>query len=237
MEPDRLEEAESLLDHEFQDRKLLERALTHASIADHRLESNERLEFLGDAVLGLVVCEYLYCEYEDFLEGDMTKIKSSVVSRNVCAQVAGEMGFHELLRLGKGMSNRVNLPDSVVAAVYESLIGAVFLDGGLDPARRFILSSLERAFEQCVAGIGHDNHKSDLQQYAQRCLSATHHYVTLDEQGPDHSKCFEVCVVIDGTRFPSAWGPNKKQAEQEAARKAIESIHADRDRASDTPQG
>ena len=236
-EADTVKRAHEVLGYQFQNLATVTLSLTHSSIAQTRLESNERLELLGDAVLGMVVCEELYRRYPDWLEGDLTRVKSTLVSRRVCAEVADDIGLPELLIVGNGIGARDGLPMSVRAAVYEAVIGAVFVDGGLDPARRFILSSMERAFEQCAAGIGHDNHKSDLQQYAQRRLSATPHYVTLDEQGPDHSKCFEVCVVIDGTRFPSAWGPNKKQAEQEAARKAIESIHADRDRASDTSQG
>src|SRR5262245_35306994 len=103
MEPKEIRAAERLLGHRFQDTELLAQALTHASVADSRLQSNERLEFLGDAVLGLVVCEYLFAQYDDLLEGELTKIKSSVVSRRTCADIATALGLEELLRLGKGL--------------------------------------------------------------------------------------------------------------------------------------
>src|SRR5688500_2809957 len=104
MESLEIQRIEQLLGHQFADYELLQRAITHASLVDSRLHSNERLEFLGDAVLGLVVCSYLYTEYDDLLEGEMTKIKSTVVSRRVCAEIALALGLDELLRLGKGMS-------------------------------------------------------------------------------------------------------------------------------------
>jgi ribonuclease-3 len=219
-------EAERLLGHEFTDKKLLMRSLTHASTVDERLDSNERLEFLGDAVLGLVVCEHLFNQYDELLEGEMTKIKSSVVSRTVCAEIAGEMGFDELLRLGKGMGHHADLPGSVVAAVYESVIGALYLDAGLDKARQFILKGLKHRIVS-VERSGHQhNFKSVLQHIAQQMLDASPQYLMLDEQGPDHAKCFEVCVGIGARRFPSAWGPSKKQAEQQAALNALMDLGA-----------
>ena len=126
---DRLEQ---ILGYRFKDVNLLELAITHASLADRRLESNERMEFLGDAILGMVVCDFLFRNFTDLLEGELTKIKSTVVSRRTCAEVAHEMHLADLVRLGKGMSNRRTLPGSVVAATFEALIGAVFLDGGLE---------------------------------------------------------------------------------------------------------
>ena len=210
-----------ITDHEFADSGLLLTALTHASIADSRLVSNERLEFLGDAVLGMVVCEDLYHRFSDWLEGDLTKVKSMVVSRRLCAAVADEIGLSSLLILGNGIESQNSLPTSVKAAVLESVAGAVFLDAGYEVARRFILGAVRGYIDECAASETHDNFKSVLQQHAQRCLSATPYYETLDEKGPDHAKCFEVCVVIGGKRFPGAWGPSKKEAEQEAARRAL----------------
>jgi len=213
--------AERILGHSFSDRLLLVKALTHASVADTRLDSNERLEFLGDAVLGLVVCDFLYVNYDDLLEGEMTKIKSSVVSRPTCAEVARELGMDELLKLGKGMGNRGVLPSSVLSAVFESLIGALYLDAGLEKARAFILGGLHARIER-AADSGHQfNFKSVLQQAVQQNLDLTPQYVVLDEQGPDHAKCFEVCVEIGARRFGSSWGPSKKQAEQQAALHAL----------------
>jgi len=221
MDPKDFRTAERLLGHHFADKDLLEQALTHASVASSRLHSNERLEFLGDAVLGLVICEYLYEHFTDLLEGDLTKIKSSVVSRRTCADIADELGLDELLRLGKGLAERESLPRSVLAAVYESLIGALLVDGGLDVARRFIVKGMKRTIEQ-AAGSGHQhNFKSVLQQSAQEVLSQQPQYLVLDEKGPDHAKCFEACVEMGAKRFTSCWGPSKKQAEQLAALEAL----------------
>lgn len=217
MDENHLSDAEQLLGYHFRDRELLHRALTHASLADSRLQSNERLEFLGDAVLGLVVCEFLFDRYESLLEGDLTKIKSSVVSRRVCAEIAREMRLDEVLRLGKGMSNREDLPGSVAAAVFESLIGAMYLDGGMEQVQSFILDRL-RPWIENAANSGHQsNFKSVLQQAAQQQMDLTPQYLVLDEKGPDHAKCFEVCVELGAQRFSSCWGPSKKQAEQDAA--------------------
>ena len=219
-----LDRARKALGYQFRDANLLVYALTHASVANTRLESNERLEFLGDAVLGLVVCEELYRRYEHYLEGELTKIKSVVVSRKVCADIAQEIGLDDLLLLGKGMRQRNGLPTSLQAAVFESLIAAIYLDGGLEAARTFILEHVMEHIESAAASESQQNYKSFLQQHAQRYLSTTPQYEELDEQGPDHSKCFEVCVSINGRRFPSAWGSSKKEAEQRAALRALQEL-------------
>ena len=221
MDPDKLRKAEELLGHEFANKQLLVRALTHASLADSRLQSNERLEFLGDAILGMVVCEYVFERYQDRLEGDLTKIKSSVVSRRSCAAIANELGLDELLRIGKGMADRRELPRSVLAAVYESLIGALHIDGGLTVSRRFILEGMQRYIERAAGSDHQFNFKSVLQQAAQECMGQAPQYIVLDEKGPDHAKCFEVCVEIGARRFKSCWGATKKQAEQQAALEAL----------------
>jgi ribonuclease-3 len=219
-----LPSAQAVLGYRFQDESLLAAALTHASVANTRLESNERLEFLGDAVLGMVVCEELFRRYEDLLEGELTKIKSVVVSRQACAEIADKLGLSELLFLGKGMRERSELPTSLKAAVFETLIAAVYLDGGLEPARAFILEHAGQLIEATANSENHNNYKSHLQQYAQKHLGATPYYQALDEQGPDHSKCFEVCVNIGDRRFPSAWGNCKKEAEQRAALRALQEL-------------
>lgn len=219
-----LDRAREVLGYQFRDASLLVSALTHASVANTRLESNERLEFLGDAVLGLVVCEELYRRYEHHLEGELTKIKSVVVSRKVCADIAQEIGLDDLLLLGKGMRQRNGLPTSLQAGVFESLIAAIYVDGGLEAARKFILEHVMDHIERAAASENQQNYKSFLQQHAQKRMSATPQYEELDEQGPDHSKCFEVCVSINGRRFPSAWGSSKKEAEQRAALRALQEL-------------
>jgi ribonuclease-3 len=213
--------AEAALEYEFEDPALLEMALTHASTVDSRGDSNERMEFLGDAVLGLVICEHLFRTYPHLAEGEMTKIKSTVVSRRHCSLVAERLGLGDLLRIGKGMSNRAELPQSVTAAVFESVIGAIYLDGGLEAAEDFILHHLEPHTRRAADSGHQSNFKSVLQQAAQQYFELTPYYVVLDEKGPDHAKCFEVCVDIGPHRFESCWGANKKQAEQEAALQAL----------------
>ncbi len=226
---DLLQSTEQIIGYSFSDHDLLHKALTHASVANSRVKSNERLEFLGDAILGAVVCEDLYRRFESWLEGDLTKLKSVVVSRRVCAKIADELGLTQLLILGNGVNGATNVPTSLRAAVVESIIGALFLDGGYDAAKKFILAAVAPHIDDYANSEDHDNYKSALQQYAQRHLSTVPHYVALDEQGPDHSKCFEICVTIGDERFPSAWGPSKKEAEQEAARKALETLKGEQE--------
>ena len=221
MEQDTLQQCQEIIRYRFSDPALLSLALTHASVSPTRVQSNERLEFLGDAVLGLVVCHELYMRHSDLLEGDMTKIKSTVVSRLTCARIADEMGMTPLLFLGKGLSDPDGLPQSIAAAVFEAIVGAIFLDGGMEPARNFVVAQVEPYIDEALASEHQLNYKSMLQQYSQRRWNGTPEYQLLDEKGPDHSKCFEVAVSISGRHFPSAWGKNKKDAEQEAARRAL----------------
>ncbi len=226
-EADLVARAQEIVGYGFVDPGLLITSLTHSSGAGSRIQSNERLEFLGDAVLGMIVCDELCRRFTDWLEGDLTKVKSVVVSRLVCAQVADEIGLTGLLILGNGIDGQGELPTSLRAAVFEAVIGALYLDGGFEVVRQFILRSVSDHIDICSTPERRENYKSALQQHAQRWLSTTPHYEALDEQGPDHCKCFEVCVVIDNTRFPSAWGPSKKEAEQEAARRALDILQAD----------
>ena len=216
--------AEEVLTYTFTNTALLEEALTHSSIADNRLDSNERLEFLGDAVLDLVVCTELFRRFPLFAEGELTKIKSSVVSRRACCEVAQAMGMAELLLIGKGIGDRANIPSSLIANVYESITGAIYLDGGYEAACEFVLRTMTPQIDAVAATPDQQNYKAVLQQHAQRDLNGAPLYEVLDEKGPDHSKCFEVCVAINGRRFTSAWAPNKKMAEQKAALMALEEL-------------
>lgn len=216
--------AEQVLGYRFEDPKLLIEALTHASIASTRLQSNERMEFLGDAVLDLVVCDALYRRFPQFLEGELTKIKSAVVSRRTCAEISNETGLTDQLIIGKGISSRAAMPSSLAAAVYESIVAAIYLDGGFEAARAYILRTISQKIEAIAADAHQQNYKAVLQQHAQKVLGATPSYELLDEKGPDHSKCFEICVSVDGRRFMSAWGPNKKMAEQKAALLALREL-------------
>ena len=224
MSPETRERAEKVLGHRFKNPQLLKEALTHASIADRRLESNERMEFLGDAVLDLIICEALYLKFPEYQEGDLTKVKSAVVSRRTCAEVANETGLTELLIIGKGISSRNAMPSSLAAAVYESIVAAIYLDGGFEVVKQYVLRTMTAKLEEISSNNHQQNFKAVLQQHAQKMLGGAPMYELLDEKGPDHSKCFEVCVTVGGRRFSSAWGPNKKMAEQKAALLALEDL-------------
>jgi ribonuclease III len=208
----------------FKDKGLLVAALTHASGAEHRLASNERLEFLGDAILGAAVCETLYRQYPDYLEGDLTRIKSIVVSRLTCAKISESLGMQEFLILGKGMITHPSVPSSLLADVFESMVAAIYLDGGDQAARKFIGDHLGPEIELAVEGEVGNNYKSLLQQLAQREHGTTPTYQLLDEKGPDHSKCFKVAAQVGKRVYQAAWGRNKKEAEQRAARNALNEL-------------
>lgn len=224
-----LEECQNAIGYRFNRTELLRAALTHTSGADTRLASNERLEFLGDAVLGLVTVEQLYLRFPEYQEGDLTKIKSAVVSRRTCARIAKALNLGDYLFLGRGMHvhHDAAMPSNLLADGYESLLGAIFLDGGLESAREFILRYVGPEIEQVAEAAHAGNFKSLLQQVAQREFNATPSYPLLDEKGPDHSKCFKVAAVIGRYSHPAAWGNTKKEAEQKAAMNALAHINGD----------
>ena len=219
-----LDACQERISYKFKDPELLRAAMTHSSSASTRQESNERLEFLGDAVLGLVVCHRLYGQLPDSMEGEMTKIKSAVVSRRACARVAKALQLGETLKCGQGMEVGEQMPPSLAAAALEAVIAAVYLDGGFKAAEKFVLRHMNGEIERATESDHQFNYKSQLQQYAQRGLGQTPSYALLDEQGPDHAKCFEIAVSIGHRHFPSAWGPSKKEAEQKAAWQALRAL-------------
>jgi ribonuclease-3 len=229
LEAEILERCQRAIGYRFRQPELLRAALTHASGANTRLASNERLEFLGDAVLGLVTCEQLFQRFPDYQEGDLTKVKSVVVSRRTCARFSKQLGLGEFLFLGRGMNvqDGAAVPPSMLADVYESLVAAIYLDGGLEVARTFILEHLGPEIEEAAEGPAGGNFKSLLQQIAQREFNATPQYILLDEKGPDHSKCFKIAAVIGRHTHAGAWGRTKKEAEQRAAMNALAQIHGD----------
>ncbi len=218
---------EERIGYEFKDKSLLLSALTHASGAEHRLASNERLEFLGDAILGAVVCELLFHQYPEYLEGELTRLKSIVVSRQTCAKISRALGMQEFLILGKGMTTHPSVPSSLLADVFESLLAAIYLDGGDAAARQFIAATMGPEIELAAEGETGSNYKSLLQQLAQREHGTTPTYQLLDEKGPDHSKCFKVAAQVGADRYQPAWGRNKKEAEQRAARNALSQLSGD----------
>jgi ribonuclease-3 len=221
MNEDVLHQIEQILEHTFSNGVLLTKAFTHSSAVDNRLDSNERLEFLGDAILSTVICQKLFEEFNHYAEGELTKMKSMLVSRGTCAKVARGLGLPKHLIVGKGMVSSKALPTSLAAGLLEAVIAAIYIDSGFEAARAFILRNFSDLIEQIDSEEAHGNYKSLLQQHAQEQFAMAPVYVLLDEKGPDHNKCFESEVVIDQRHFPSAWGQNKKEAEQKAAHNAL----------------
>jgi ribonuclease-3 len=221
MDEEILRQIERIIGYKFSDRNLLSKAFAHSSGVDDRLFSNERLEFLGDAILAVVICRALFERFPDYMEGDLTKIKSMLVSRSTCARITKRMGLQNFLKIGKGMAASRALTSSLAASLLEAVIAAIYIDGGFEAASSFILRAFAPEIEQADAEQSHGNFKSMLQQYAQQQLNTAPIYELLDEKGPDHDKCFESEVVIGEHHFPSAWGTNKKEAEQKAAFNAL----------------
>jgi ribonuclease-3 len=236
MEQETLEQIEQIIGYRFSNRNLLAEAFMHASAVDNRAMSNERLEFLGDSVLALAICRTIFDRSPTYLEGDLTKMKSMLVSRESCARIARQLGLHKLLKVGKGMEGSQSLSHSLAAGLLEALIAAIYLDGGLEPAQNFILRHFDSLIQKADAEQAQGNFKSILQQYAQQHFDTTPVYELLDEKGPDHNKCFEAQAVIGERHFPSAWGTNKKEAEQKAALNALTELGIIKDYRENTEQ-
>jgi len=216
-----LQKCEQQLGYRFRDQRFLYEALTHSSFADSRLDSYERMEFLGDSILGFTVCEYLFQRFPDWMEGDLTKVKSNVVSRQTCALIGVELGLNEFIVVAKGVGRRGNVPKSLLANAFESLVAAVYLDGGMEAAKQFLMPFVERHVESAIQGGLDINYKSELQQYSQKRYGLPPNYVVQGDSGPDHDKCFKIAAQIAKRTFSPAWGKNKKQAEQRAAANAL----------------
>jgi ribonuclease-3 len=226
---DEFEELQARIGYRFRDRGLLEHALTHKSRAAEDLSGgvtdNESLEFLGDAVLGLVVADALFRRYPDSTEGQKSKIKAAVVSTQSLAQHAERIRLGDHLLLGRGEEKTGGRQkQALLADAYEALIAAIYLDGGLDAASAFLLRELNDALEAGEAQTIARDYKSALQERVQAAGHPVPEYRVAGEVGPDHRKVFSVDVLVGGDVLGSATGRTKKEAEQEAAREAIEKL-------------
>ena len=221
MDDETLRQLELLLDYHFSDPTILVEAFTHSSQADNRLASNERLEFLGDSVLALVICQTLFAQFPGYLEGDLTKIKSMLVSRKTCAKLSNQLGLPGFIDVGKGIARTRAMSGSIAAGVFEAVVAAIYLDGGFEAAAEFLLKVFGPLIEKADAQQHQENFKSLLQQHSQQEFNSTPIYELLDEKGPDHNKCFEIRASVGHRRFSSAWGITKKEAEQKAALNAL----------------
>jgi ribonuclease-3 len=209
---------------DFRDAALLELALTHASTQGER--HNERLEFLGDAVLDLIAAEELYRTQPELSEGEMTELKASLVSRRTLAAVAVELDLGSRARVGQGLRERM-LPTSVLANLFEAVLGAVYLDGGLDAARAFARAALARPLAE-VRRRGPDaNPKQALQHLAQARWNEIPAYELLEERGRAHARSFLVAARLQSRAFPAAWGRTRKEAERWAAYEALLVLEAE----------
>lgn len=209
----------------FRREGLLRKALTHSSVKDDLHPSNERMEFLGDAILGMVISEYLFSILPGNDEGDLTRVKSVVVSGESLARLGFEIGLDKYLFIGKGLRMKGEVPRSLIANVVEAVIAAVYLDRGMEAARHFVLDHLHTYVEEVLKDDHTEkNFKSMLQQRAQKEYSSTPVYRVLQERGPDHSKLFRVSAVVKNREFTPGKGASKKEAEQDAARTALDTL-------------
>jgi ribonuclease-3 len=210
----------------LRDKALWEQALTHRSYAYERggLPTNERLEFLGDAVLGIVITDQLYKEFPDQPEGDLAKMRAALVNMTVLADVSREIGLGDAVKLGRGEEMTGGKDkSSILADTLEAVFGAVYLDRGIRTARRVILGLfLPRIRGQVEGGVVHD-YKTSLQELAAAQLSTLPEYA-LSESGPDHAKRFQAVVSLAGISYGTGAGRSKKEAEQAAARVAVERL-------------
>lgn len=218
--------------YRFKNPALLHEALTHKSHVNERkepvLKHNERLEFLGDAVLSLIISDHLASLFPHFTEGALSKLKAKLVSESSLAKAAKRLDLGARLQLGRGEElSKGREKSSLLADALEAMIAAVYLDGGLEASRSFTLDALQEELSQVEsqqAKPGGDDYKTRFQEWCQKRYDALPRYVMVKESGPDHHKLFEVEAQIDGKAVGTGRGHSKKEAEQMAAQRALESV-------------
>ncbi|MCB9833028.1 MAG: ribonuclease III [Planctomycetes bacterium] len=215
---------EDRLGHRFADRRWLVRALTHSSAKTPELPSYERLEFLGDSILGFVVSAYLFAQLGDHDEGRLTKIKAQAVSRRSLYAVGESLGLRDYVVVGNMFRDRDTIRDSTVADAVEALIAAIYLDGGFDAAIDFVMGQMKEQIVAATASPGMTDYKSLLGQWGQRNQGANPVYEVITVEGPDHELEFTVAVTVNGRELGRARGGSKKKAEQAAARRALQEL-------------
>lgn len=221
-----LQKVEEMVKYHFKDIGLLNQSLTHTSYA-YETEGNgrcqnERMEFLGDVVLNLVISEHLYLKYLDYMEGELAKIRAMVVSRPVLSHLAKEIELGQYLLLGKGEEQSGGRKrSSILANTIEALFGAIYLDGGLEPARKFILNCYGSDISEIINRSLAQDYKTELQEFTQSRFKVLPVYKLVRRKGPDHNQVFEVAVSVKGQVWGEGEGRNKKEAEQKAAYQAL----------------
>ena len=223
-----MDSLEKKLGHVFRDRALLATALTHSSYANEnrgRGECNERLEFLGDSVLGMVVADALYRRFPELPEGRMTRLRAQLVCEESLHRVASELGLGEYVRLGRGEEHTGGRRrTSILADAVEAVIAAMYLDGGLETAKAFIERQILSALDGSGPVMRVEDCKTELQELVQKKSGQSLSYELLGESGPDHDKTFTSQVSLNGRPIGSGSGRTKKEAEQAAARAALEAL-------------
>ena len=221
-----MERVEESIGYSFKDKDLLHKALTHTSYAyEHQIESNEKLEFLGDSILEFISSKYLYNNYPNLKEGEMTKVRATVVCEDSLYKVAKMHNFSDFLYLGKseqkmGGKNR----PAILADSVEAVIAAIYLDGGLDNAEKFIIENLKNEIELATKHVGNKDYKTVLQEKLQEHGDVKIEYIITKEEGPDHNKRFEAQVSCNGKILAKGEGKSKKDAHMHAAKKALENL-------------
>lgn len=217
---------EKELKYEFRNKKLLQTALTHTSYAyEHKISSNEKLEFLGDSILEFVSSEYIYMNYTNLKEGEMSKVRATVVCEQSLEEIAKKHYFDKFINLGKSEKMvRNGVRPAILADSVEAVIAAMFLDGGLEPAKKFIIENLKEKIEVATKHIGQKDYKTVLQEILQQHGTVQIDYKIIKETGPDHDKTFCAEVIYNGKVLATGEGKSKKHAEMEAAKNALENM-------------
>ena len=219
-----LEKLEKSIGYTFKDKNLLKKALTHTSFAyENKLESNEKLEFLGDSILEYISSKYIYNNYKKLKEGEMTKVRAEVVCEDSLYKVAKSHNFSDFILVGKSEANSGgNFKPAILADSIEATIAAIYFDGGLEEAEKFIINNLKTAIEESTKHVGMKDHKTVLQEKLQVNGDVCIKYTVIKETGPDHDKTFTVKVEADGKELAIGEGRTKKAAEMDAAGNALE---------------
>ena len=220
------EKIEKSIGYTFKNKNLLKKALTHTSYAyENRIESNEKLEFLGDSILEYISSKYIYNNYKKLKEGEMTKVRAEVVCEESLYKVAKLHNFSDFILVGKSeLNNNGNLKPAILADSIEATIAAIYFDGGLEKAEEFIINNLKTAIEDSTKHVGMKDHKTVLQEKLQENGDISIKYTVINEKGPDHEKIFTVKVEANGKELATGEGKTKKQAEMNAAGKALEKL-------------
>ena len=222
----KIEEIEQKIKYQFKNKELLKKALTHTSYAyEHNIESNEKLEFLGDSILEFISSEYLYKNYPHLKEGEMTKTRASVVCENSLYKIAKKHEFGKYLYLGRSeIATGGNDRPAILADSVEAMIAAIYLDSGIEKAKAFIIENLKEEIEIASKNVGQKDYKTVLQEKLQVNGDVKIEYIIIAEKGPDHDKTFEAEVRCNNKKLATGSGKTKKQAEMKAAEKALEII-------------